>query len=99
MAQFDVDSYFAQLNFKGEKGSEKDFQAGGDPNAALENAKRWVETEARSYVKKTPSILEESRWEAGSITAVSADEGPADSPAATLYVRDSGGKPEFDWDD
>lgn len=99
MAYFDVDSYVAQLNFKGEKGSEKDFQAGGDPNAAREDAKRWVEGEAKSYIKKTPSVLEEKKWEAGSVTAVSAEEGAADTPTATLYVRSSGDKIEFDWDE
>ena len=97
MAQFEVNSYVAQLNFKGEKGSEMDFQAGGDPASAREDAKRWLEGETRSYIKKTPSVLKEKKWEAGSITAVSAEDGAADSPSATLYVRSSDGKYEFDW--
>ena len=94
MTNFEVNAYFATVNL--ERDTVRDFQAGSDPARALEDAKRWVESEARTYIKKNPTVLSEGQWEAGSITALSVD-GPANEPTATLFVRSVKGKPELDW--
>jgi hypothetical protein len=91
---FEVDTYQAQLTFQGEKSRDNTFEARADPTGALEQAKQWVESETRRYLAK--HRVQENRWEAGSILAVSADDGPAGTPTATLFVEN--GK-TLDWDD
>jgi hypothetical protein len=98
MPKFEVNSYQASLNFKGSQQRESDFSALGDPKRALAAAKKWLEAEARAHFAKNPPKAGTQEL-AGSILAVSADEGPAGEPTASLFVDARGpGKVTYDWD-
>ena len=93
----EVNAYQGEVNFKGEKGDSKDFQTGGEPEVALENAKSWVEAETRRYLRSSTSVLTSRWWEAGSVTAILVDSGAADEPTETLRCKLVDEGPILEW--
>jgi hypothetical protein len=93
----DVHAYQGELNFKGEKGDSRDFRTGGEPEEALDQAKNWVEAEIKHYLQANRSVLTNSWWAAGNVTAILVDSGATDEPAETLRCRLVNAVPVLEW--
>ncbi len=90
-----IQSYGAQLRTVPPRVTT--FPANADSAAALLEARRWVEDQARAFLEE--HSMPQNPWEAGIVFAGEVDQGSSAKPLAMLAIYTSEGEYVFEWDD